>query len=338
MSDSKLVSSKLVSIIIDNYNHARFIGQAIDSCLEQTFPAEHLEIIVVDDGSTDNSRDIVKSYGDKVKLIEKSNGGQSSAFNVGFAEAQGKYCVLLDSDDYCLPERVERVVEEFEKYPDTILVYNGRHIIGPSLDYREPIAEFHDLELAEENLLDIRRANFGLSRTSVRKRALNNILPLPEHTRIGADIFMLSLYVFGNISSLPDILTTYRVHEDNLFHSDNLERRETQIAALRENLASIRQLLSERISERQFKLFEKALQPYELMQRDLEYSVLCAQDKATKRDLLSLEIDKLNLYSADLNFFTRLYKWLRLPILMLLPTSMLPKLRSGWARLMKVPG
>ncbi len=77
----------LVSILINNYNYARFLDEAIASALNQTYGA--VEVIVVDDGSTDNSRSVVASYGNRVRLIAKGNGGQASAFNSGFAASSG---------------------------------------------------------------------------------------------------------------------------------------------------------------------------------------------------------------------------------------------------------
>ena len=79
---------RLVSIIVNNYNYGRFLGEAIDSALGQTYP--RLEVIVVDDGSTDNSRDVISSYAGQLTALLKCNGGQASAFNAGFAASRGE--------------------------------------------------------------------------------------------------------------------------------------------------------------------------------------------------------------------------------------------------------
>ncbi len=86
-----------LSILINNYNYGRFLGEAIDSALAQTY--RNIEIIVVDDGSTDNSCEIIAGYGDRIIPILKENGGQASAFNAGFAISTGEWIALLDSDD-----------------------------------------------------------------------------------------------------------------------------------------------------------------------------------------------------------------------------------------------
>ena len=101
-----------VSIIIDNYNYGRFLREAVDSALCQTYPCT--EIIVVDDGSTDDSRDIIASYGDRIVPILKANGGQGSAFNAGFAVSRGHIVFFLDADDFLYPHAVAQVVAAYE--------------------------------------------------------------------------------------------------------------------------------------------------------------------------------------------------------------------------------
>src|SRR5437762_9779476 len=102
---------RLASIIIDNYNYGRFLRDAIDSALAQTYP--HAEVIVVDDGSTDNSREVIASYGDRIKPILKENGGQGSAFNAGFAASSGDVILFLDADDLLVSTAAERAVAYF---------------------------------------------------------------------------------------------------------------------------------------------------------------------------------------------------------------------------------
>ena len=83
------MAKSFASVLIDTYNHERFIEQAIVSVLEQDFPATDREIIVVDDGSTDRTPEIVKKFGPRVRLLRKKNGGQASAFNAGIPECKG---------------------------------------------------------------------------------------------------------------------------------------------------------------------------------------------------------------------------------------------------------
>jgi len=101
----------LVSIIIDNYNYGRFIEDAIDSALNQTY--QNVEVIVVDDGSTDNSREIISKYleSGRIKAIFKENGGQASAMNAGFEVSRGDLVMFLDSDDVLKPKAIETAVK-----------------------------------------------------------------------------------------------------------------------------------------------------------------------------------------------------------------------------------
>lgn len=103
----------LVSIIIPTYNYAQYLGQAIESALDQTY--SNIEVIVVNDGSTDNSRDIAASYSRKINYIYQENKGLSAARNVGMARAAGKYLVFLDSDDLLAKDVIALSVASLEK-------------------------------------------------------------------------------------------------------------------------------------------------------------------------------------------------------------------------------
>ncbi|MEB3217463.1 MAG: glycosyltransferase [Nostocales cyanobacterium 94392] len=105
---------KLVSVIIPSFNAQRWLAEAIDSCLKQTYP--HLEIIVIDDCSTDKSMEIIKSYGDKIRWERlPENKGGSYARNRGFALSKGEYIQFLDADDFILPKKIETQVNFLEE-------------------------------------------------------------------------------------------------------------------------------------------------------------------------------------------------------------------------------
>lgn len=122
MMNDRLSESPLVSILICNYNYGQFLPSAIDSALTQTYP--HTEVIVVDDGSTDNSREIIASYGDRIIPVLKDNGGHSSAVNAGFAASRGDVICLLDSDDLFYAEKVSLVLKAWEKSPRSCVAYH----------------------------------------------------------------------------------------------------------------------------------------------------------------------------------------------------------------------
>jgi glycosyltransferase involved in cell wall biosynthesis len=115
LSEQKRHSSSgelpLASIIITNYNYEKFLSRAIDSALQQTYPMK--EIIVVDDGSMDNSRHIINSYGDQIMPVLQENRGVTSATNAGFLASRGEIIFLLDADDIFSPHKVETMVNYF---------------------------------------------------------------------------------------------------------------------------------------------------------------------------------------------------------------------------------
>ncbi len=116
-----------VSVIIPTYNYARFIGEAIDSTLAQTLPP--LEVIVVDDGSTDGTRELLAEYGDRIRVISQQNQGVGAARNAGIAAARGEYLAFLDSDDAWYPRKLELQMLRFANEPELGLVHCGAEMI-----------------------------------------------------------------------------------------------------------------------------------------------------------------------------------------------------------------
>ena len=103
----------LISIIINNYNYGRFLAAAIDSALHQTYA--NTEVIVVDDGSTDDSKKIIAGYGNRIRPVLKTNGGQASAFNAGFAASTGDIICMLDSDALFYPNKAQILADLKDK-------------------------------------------------------------------------------------------------------------------------------------------------------------------------------------------------------------------------------
>src|SRR4051795_3380132 len=101
----------LVSVVIPNYNYGRYVRQAVDSVLAQTYPS--VEIIVVDDGSSDDSVALLQSYGSSIKLVAQSNGGVHKARNRGIEESKGEFVAFLDADDWWEPTKLARQMELF---------------------------------------------------------------------------------------------------------------------------------------------------------------------------------------------------------------------------------
>jgi len=213
---------KKVSVVIDTYNNAEFIEEAVVSALNQTFPLRDMEIIVIDDGSTDNTEEVVKRFKD-VKYIKKENKGQGSCFNLAFSIAQGKYLMFLDGDDYWAENHVEKVFDFFENNPDVDLV--GSHIYRCYQDTGiEEYIGFPQIEHFMVNTMDDARfyhnikSAFGTSRLNIRKSIWQEEYVIPECIWIQADMYLVGLLALRHkMAIISEPLTYYRIHGENLF-------------------------------------------------------------------------------------------------------------------------
>jgi glycosyltransferase involved in cell wall biosynthesis len=207
-----------ITVLIDTYNYGHFIDQALDSVLSQGLPPEKLEVIVVDDGSTDDTAERVSKYGSRVKYLRKQNGGQASAFNLGFAHARGEVIALLDADDYFLPGKLRRLLETFAAHPEVGMVYHRfprlfSDTIAPAEGF-EPISGF----LPDDPQALSRYRSHPTSSLAVKTTILQQILPLPESMRISADAFLdLAAVLLTPVCALSEDLAVYRIHKGNLF-------------------------------------------------------------------------------------------------------------------------
>lgn len=133
MASQKRKNNIAVSVIIPTYNRGWILNEAIDSVLSQTF--KDYELIVVDDGSDDNTAEILKNYSKKIRIIYQENQGVSAARNRGIVSSNGRFIALLDSDDLWLPEKLNRQISFFRNYPDAIIcqtqeiwIRNGKRV------------------------------------------------------------------------------------------------------------------------------------------------------------------------------------------------------------------
>jgi glycosyltransferase involved in cell wall biosynthesis len=220
------MTTPVISVLIDTYNHERYIEQAIVSVLEQNFPAGEMEIVVVDDGSTDRTPSIVSKFEPLVRCIRKTNGGQASAFNAGIPELRGSIVAFLDGDDWWAKEKLAAVADAFETNPEVAAVGHGFFEVrddGPAREMFVPAKTCHlDLSSAEAaRLADAGLTMLGTSRLSIRREILNRIGPLPEELVFCADapIFTLAL-ALGGALVLDQPLCYYRQHSQSLFAHD----------------------------------------------------------------------------------------------------------------------
>ncbi len=210
---------KLVSIVVNNYNYSQFLGEAIDSALSQTYL--NTEVIVVDDGSTDNSQDIIASYGKQIVSLLKPNGGQASALNAGFRVSRGEIVIFLDADDYLFPHAVEQVVAVWK--PTLANVQYRLELVDAQRNFID-LYPCGEIKLDSGDLLPTllskgRYASLVTSGNAFNRKALTEIMPIPEADfRISADGYLVTLIPFyGEILSLEQPLGGYRQHGNNLW-------------------------------------------------------------------------------------------------------------------------
>jgi glycosyltransferase involved in cell wall biosynthesis len=235
------------SVIINNYNYGRYLADAIDSALGQT--CSDWEVIVVDDGSSDESRHVIANYGDRVIPVLKKNGGHASAFNAGFRCSRGQVILFLDADDVLLPTAIEKALGPFQD-PRVVHVHwplwkvnaagqrTGEVVPGEPLP-RDDFCEF------------VQRhgpATYPVSPTSGNawsRRYLESVLPIPEEPfRQAAESYLFTLSpIYGLLAVIDEPQSHYRIHGHNytlqptaIQTRDALERYKHRCELLRDHL------------------------------------------------------------------------------------------------------
>ncbi|NES99877.1 MAG: glycosyltransferase [Sphaerospermopsis sp. SIO1G1] len=215
----------LVSILINNYNYGNFLTEAIDSALNQTY--SNIEVIVVDDGSTDNSHEIIKSYEDRIIPVLKTNGGQASAFNLGFANSKGEIICFLDADDLFLPGKIKQVVHIFQDYPDTGWFFHKLEFFGnyqnqslQNSQNRKPSGRYDFREKIISGKLrgTMPSINLATSAMCFRRSLLQAILPMPDEIRITSDDYIKYIALGTSPGYIClDKLSCQRIHNNNAY-------------------------------------------------------------------------------------------------------------------------
>lgn len=221
-----------ISVLINNYNYQIYIEKAVQSVLDQTY--QNFEIIIVDDGSTDNSADIIQNFTDtRIKTIIKENGGQGSAFNAGFESSKGEIIAFLDSDDWWKPNKLEEVLRwhNFLKGEYSLLQHNV-DVWEDGLTYPYKTAMYsgncfrHTIKTGQLGLF------VGTSGLVFKRNILEKVMPVPTDFRISADAYLTrTTFTFGPVYSIPESLGYYRKHTNavlgNKSHSHTKFHRKT---------------------------------------------------------------------------------------------------------------
>lgn len=235
----------LASIIINNYNYGSYLKEAIDSSLNQTYP--WLEVVVVDDGSADNSPEIIDEYGEKIISVIKENGGQASAFNAGFAASTGEVLFFLDSDDVFYPDKVAEIVELFVTKTANnpyVMVYHLLECVdqkGASLGQKIPEKLYSVTPNLYEYACRYRFFPFAASPTSgiAMSRALAQLIfPIPEKGVLtSADEFIVRpALLLGETYGVERVLAKYRIHDTNNWYGKSKVKTKEFIAIIEDFL------------------------------------------------------------------------------------------------------
>ena len=206
-----------LSVIVSSYMHESYVEEAILSVLNQASPAD--EIIIVDDGSTDGSREIIERYKDRATVIFKANGGHVSAVNAACAVATGDVVCFLDSDDRFASNKLTELKRAWANNPDATMVYHQLRTIDAQGNSKgKPWPQI----LLEGEFSDRLRNTAGwwprptTSGLSFSKSYLDRVLPIPIGPRIWPDTYLAPCAAFcGKVVAIPQCLGEYRVHGKN---------------------------------------------------------------------------------------------------------------------------
>jgi glycosyltransferase involved in cell wall biosynthesis len=216
------MTSALITVLTTTYNYGHFLEEAIDSVLSQDFPQERVQIVVVDDGSTDDTPERVKKYGARIDYFYRANGGQASALNLGISKARGEILALLDADDLFLPGKLRQIAEAFAQNPSVGMVYHRLQEwhtqSGERRESNFPLVSGDAHKVPEQF-----RTYYShpTSCISFRRTSLERLLPIPEKIRMLADGYPANLIPFLTpIMALPEVLVVYRLHGRNCYFLD----------------------------------------------------------------------------------------------------------------------
>jgi glycosyltransferase involved in cell wall biosynthesis len=245
------LSAPKISIVICNYNYGRFLEQSLSSALNQSYPCE---VVVVDDGSTDNSREVLSKWFDQVQCVYQDNAGQRSAYWSGLKRSTGDIVIFLDSDDYLAPDAAAWVSQAFAEnvvkaHFRLALVDAAGTRLGPTIPRRLANGDGFK-RLVQHGLLYPSAPGSG---NAYRRSVLEILFPLPEDEveRHAADFFVIyASAAFGLVRAIPEVLGYYRVHSagtspssqfafgNAVTHFDERERFKKRLEQFREWVAA----------------------------------------------------------------------------------------------------
>ncbi|MBL8014066.1 MAG: glycosyltransferase, partial [Candidatus Omnitrophica bacterium] len=210
------MKNPLVSVIIPTYNRSALIGESLKSALGQSY--KNIEIIVVDDGSTDNTRDVVAAFAPAVEYIYKPNSGPAATRNVGIAKARGEFVAFLDSDDLWEPAKIEKQLQCFEENPQAAMVSsNFRYIDGKGRIIKDPGSEpgYQPSDFIIKDMLRV-RFPFATPAFLIKKEIFAKIGTFNERLRISEDLdLLIRIGTNYQVGYVDEVLVSVRMHDSH---------------------------------------------------------------------------------------------------------------------------
>jgi len=224
-----IAKTPLITVIVDTFNHEKYIEKALKSIFEQEYPRDDFEVIVVDDGSTDRTPIILRQFAGQVQIVEKQNGGQASAFNAAIPLARGEIVAFLDGDDWWAKDKLHSLTTAFSANPLVGVVGHGFYEFDENERHvKAVVPEFGSYVTIEDKSDGIEFSQkmcfFGTSRLAIRRHVLNMVGPIPETLVVEADEYLSTVAIAKSRGvMLQQPLTFYRLHADNLYYFRNAD-------------------------------------------------------------------------------------------------------------------
>lgn len=214
----------LFSAVVCNYNYGRFLSRCVDSVLGQAFPGPERELIIVDDGSTDDSLERLRPYEGRLTLLRQENQGQGAAFAAGFAAARGAFVCLLDADDYWHPDKLAKTAAALDASGGAAIAQHYlRDVDKAERPLPNPLPAWPP-RYRLEDFLDGRCEDAATTGLTFRRDLLLRLLPVPRELFAFYDEYLLAHGLFESpIVNIPEVLGYHRVHGKNnwaLRHED----------------------------------------------------------------------------------------------------------------------
>ena len=211
--------SPRVTCLISTYNYGHFLPRAIDSVLRQTYPAEALDIVVVDDGSTDDTAEVVQPYLDRVHYVHKENSGLLSTLNRGLDEVKGELIAFLSADDEWHRDKLSKQADFLAERPDVGLVYTDMEIVDDQGSLLQPsFWASHSIEPCRGQILGrLARGKRRLWRPDRGPGGASGRLPSdPRSGALRGLVDGVRVAEIAEIDFIPEPLYVYRFHDENM--------------------------------------------------------------------------------------------------------------------------